>query len=154
MATFEATIIKAVEWLQRQPDGADTHCVAIGLGLTYSHTGGALGLAVDRGLIGWVHAPEGKAHNRRVYYAHKWLPEVNGEASRKPPKGEPGKAVSAYRPRKPREVDWEPGKPNVVVAETPVDMRFRSAEPESIFSGLPFGVYPHEATSAAARAVS
>lgn len=83
MAVFEPTIRRAVEWLESQPQGADTETVRSALGLTYMHTSGALGHAAKRGLISWVYEPKGKAHNRRLYFALSLAPAVCGEASRK-----------------------------------------------------------------------
>lgn len=95
MADFETTIPRAIAYLDCHPDGCDTAEMAQALQVSYTHAGGTMCTAVERGLIRWVHAPFGKAHNRRVYFAIKHCPERWGEASRKPPQGRPGKGVSA-----------------------------------------------------------
>ena len=84
MATYENTIPLCVKWLQWQPFGATSEDVADALDLSVSHCATAMKIATTRGLMGWVYAPVGNAHNRRMFYALKHLPELNGEASKLP----------------------------------------------------------------------
>lgn len=134
MATFEATIDKAVAWLQWQPLGAATDDVAGALGLSYTHVGGALGLAVERRLIGWVHAPEGKAHNRRLYFALKHLPKVHGLDSMRSAPARPGVGVARSIAAWPKRQRGEPVKEAVTtVCPAGKDHRF-TVQPEEVES--------------------
>jgi len=151
MAVFEPTIKRCVEWLSRHPDGCDTTEVTSGLQLTYPHVSGALCLAAERGLLRWVHAPYGNAHNRRVYFHPDHAPKVHGEASRKVSGGVKGKgvkAMSGWKAKAKARLDGaateaqqhagfsnrERAGPKVTVGPSTADTRFTVTTPEPFFS--------------------
>lgn len=150
MADFRQTIPKIVEWLDRHPDGVDVTDLAAGLGLTYSHVAGAVIEACAQGLARWVHAPFGKAHNRRVYYSPRHCPAVWGEASLRTVKAKAkmgwkdvAKARMAYKSTEaPRAAGFATkGQPIITTGPAFVDRRYTPERVEPFFSAMTPGSY-------------
>lgn len=150
MADFNRTIPKIVEWLDRHPDGCDATDVASALGLTYSHITGAMIVACEQGLVRWVHAPFGRANNRRVYFTPRHCPAVWGEDSRKPAQKKPAmnwkERAKARIEAKATQAQCAAGFASVgreVVVKAPplVDRRFTPDRVEPFFSAMKPGSY-------------